>query len=133
MTAPMKPHPSMAVMLWLDKHGVDMEKSIREYAAYEDANVLGSRISRAVHLTENIAGSLARGTIGRRQAVEMLRDLHQALFELARDLNPDCVTPKEERIRWNYAANGMAPWQPSSVNSENAVRYGREPKNGETV
>jgi hypothetical protein len=125
-----KPRPSLAVLQWLDKQGVDLEESIKAYSAFEEANVLGNRIGRAVWLTESVAGNLARGTIGRRQAVEMLREIHQALFELGRDLGPACPPQSREQFRWNHAAGEIAPWQPPTIGCENAVRYGNKPEKG---
>jgi hypothetical protein len=114
-----KPRPSMATLMWLRDRGVDIEAAVDDFEAFSEFEALGNRIGRAVQMTECIAGSLARGTIGRRKAVEFLREMHQALFELGRDLEPGFPPQSRERDRWNLAANGLAPWQPAAVKSEN--------------
>jgi hypothetical protein len=119
MSANEKPRPSLAVLQWIDAQGVDAEAAVNNYQTFEGANVLGNRIGRAVWMTEAIAGNLARGTIGRRQAVGMLRDLHQVLFELGRDLDPSFPPQSRERWLWNNAAGELAPWQPHTVECEN--------------
>jgi hypothetical protein len=125
-----KPRPSLAVLQWLDKQGVDLEESIKAYSAFEEANVLGNRIGRAIWTTELVAGNLARGTMGRREAVERLRDLHRILFELTRDLDPTCPPQQTERFRWNHAAGAVAPWQPPTIGCEN-LSLGRDEEGAE--
>jgi hypothetical protein len=129
---PPKPRPSLAALMWLDSIGVNAEEAVHDYQVFEDANRLGNRIGRAVWLTESVAGNLARGTIGRRDAMEILRQIHQTLFELGRDLEPGFPPQSRERWRWDNAANGLSPWQSSAVKSENQD-YGNEPKNGEII
>jgi hypothetical protein len=124
-----RPRPSLAVLQWIDKHTGNAEAAVHDYQAFEYANALGNRIGRAVHLTENVAGNLARGTIGRRQAVDMLRELHQMIFELGRDLEPGFPPQSREQWRWDNAADGLSPWQPSAINSENSS-YGNKPEEG---
>jgi hypothetical protein len=131
-TTPPKPRPTMAALIWIDRHAGNAEAAVADFEAFEKFEALGNRIGRTVLMTESIAGSLARGTIGRRQAVEMLRELHQALAELGRDLEPSFPPQSRERWRWNLASNGLAPWQPAAIHCENATRYGK-PKNGEGV
>src|SRR5688500_11119311 len=118
-----KPRPTLAVLQWLDAHGVDAESAVNDYQSFENANVLGNRIGHAVWLTETLAGNLARGTVGRRQSVDLLRELHKALFDLGRDLSPEFPPQSMERSRWGHVANGLVEWMPSAVNSENTTRY----------
>jgi hypothetical protein len=124
-----KPHPTLAALQWIERHTGDAEAAVNDYQAFENANVLGARIGRAAWLTEAVAMNLAQNTIGRRKAVEMMRTLHQMLFELGRDLEPAFPSQQVERERWNNAANGLAPWAPAGDWGENQ-RYSNKPKKG---
>jgi hypothetical protein len=130
MSTSKKPRPSLAVLQWINANGVDVEDAIHDYHAFEDANRPGQRLRDAVWTIELIAGNLARGTFGRREAVERLRDLHRIIFELARDLDPACPPQSREQFRWNHAAGEIAPWQPPTIGCENAVRYGNKHEKG---
>jgi len=119
-----KPTPAQAAAMWIADRGGDAEESAYTAETSDESDGLDRRLDFIAGLTEYVAANLARGTMGRRHAVDRLRALYQIVSELRRDVSPNAPSPRDDQERWNQSAGKLIPWQSPTIEGENSMRYG---------
>jgi hypothetical protein len=124
MSTDEKPTPTQAASMWVAARGGDAEESADGARTADKGDGLDWRLDFIAGMAEYVAGNLARGTMGRRQAVDRLRVLYQKVSELRRDMSSSAPSPKDEQERWNNFVGELAPWEPPTLEGENSMLYG---------